>query len=418
MERKKKVVMIMTVTVMALAAVIIGGLVLSFNYPLNNDNNNPDIPATKCVLSIKVLGNGTTSPIPGDYELEKGETMSIVAMPGIDSFFSGWTGSIDGNERIIFVTVNTNGEITANFKKVPTTNYSLTINVNGQGTTDPVQGIHKYVEGTEVNITATSLPGSLFKGWSGDINSTERSISTTMNADKTVTANFVELYSLTILIDGMGTTNMGNGTYIFEKGTELTLEAIPYGFNRFDHWSGDVTGNESLTSIIMHSNMNVTAHFIETTQYSLTIVVYGEGTTDPLPGVYTFSEGEEITITAIEDQSVDWYFDCWTNGISRIHHRSMTFTMDSNVTLVACFAERGVPQYYLTIEVIGDGTTNPPHGFYTFSEGLRITITAIPSRGWELKYWDWGWGQEEEESVTFIIDSDITIIARFWYVGT
>ncbi|MFH1382973.1 MAG: matrixin family metalloprotease [Chloroflexota bacterium] len=68
--------------------------------------------------------------------------------------------------------------------------YTLTINVFGNGTTSPVAGIHVYPEGATVNVTATANTGWQFGQWSGDVTSTDASIAVTMDTDKTITANF------------------------------------------------------------------------------------------------------------------------------------------------------------------------------------------------------------------------------------
>ncbi|MBI4285758.1 MAG: leucine-rich repeat domain-containing protein, partial [Chloroflexi bacterium] len=69
--------------------------------------------------------------------------------------------------------------------------YTLTMAVNGSGTTDPAVGAHTYAAGTVVNITATPDAGWQFVNWTGDVADPNAANTTvTMDADKTVTANF------------------------------------------------------------------------------------------------------------------------------------------------------------------------------------------------------------------------------------
>jgi alpha-tubulin suppressor-like RCC1 family protein len=69
--------------------------------------------------------------------------------------------------------------------------YTLTIAVSGQGSTDPVVGPHTYTAGTVVSISATPALGWRFVNWTGDVaNPNSASTNVTMNAAKTVTANF------------------------------------------------------------------------------------------------------------------------------------------------------------------------------------------------------------------------------------
>ena len=68
--------------------------------------------------------------------------------------------------------------------------YTLTTSVSGSGTvsnnlTGPV-----FLSGTTVKLTATPAVGYKFTGWSGDFTGTTNPVTITMNANKTITANF------------------------------------------------------------------------------------------------------------------------------------------------------------------------------------------------------------------------------------
>ena len=76
----------------------------------------------------------------------------------------------------------------------PGTTYNLTMAVSpaGRGTTTPSAGVHNYNENTVVNITANASQGYTFSGWTGDVASPgSASTTVTMDADKSVAANFV-----------------------------------------------------------------------------------------------------------------------------------------------------------------------------------------------------------------------------------
>jgi cellulose 1,4-beta-cellobiosidase len=73
-----------------------------------------------------------------------------------------------------------------------TENFTLTLVVSGNGTTSPSIGSHTYAPGTSVSITATPAGGGTFTGWSGTATSTTNPITITMDANKTLTANFSE----------------------------------------------------------------------------------------------------------------------------------------------------------------------------------------------------------------------------------
>jgi hypothetical protein len=71
--------------------------------------------------------------------------------------------------------------------------YTLKIAVSGSGFTVPAMGNHTYAQDTVVNISAVAHGGWQFITWSGDVANPSSLVTTvTMNADKTVTANFSE----------------------------------------------------------------------------------------------------------------------------------------------------------------------------------------------------------------------------------
>jgi endo-1,4-beta-xylanase len=70
--------------------------------------------------------------------------------------------------------------------------YTLTVTLGGtgSGTTSLSAGSHSYNAGSAVTITATPLQGSVFSGWSGAYTGSTNPITITMDANKSLTANF------------------------------------------------------------------------------------------------------------------------------------------------------------------------------------------------------------------------------------
>jgi len=104
----------------------------------------------------------------------------------------------------------------------PPARTTLTLAVNGNGTTTPSSGARAYDAGTVVNITATATSGWKFDGWSGDVAApTSATTTVTMNSDKTVVANFQKLPTpLNVKIDYFGITNP------HQQGTSLAPNKI------------------------------------------------------------------------------------------------------------------------------------------------------------------------------------------------
>jgi hypothetical protein len=80
-----------------------------------------------------------------------------------------------------------------NYQPPPVVNYSLIISDNGQGSTNPQNGVNTYQQGQSVSITAYPSSGWQFANWSGDVSGTNSTTTVTMNGNINVTANFTRL---------------------------------------------------------------------------------------------------------------------------------------------------------------------------------------------------------------------------------
>ncbi|MFC1927941.1 leucine-rich repeat domain-containing protein [Chloroflexota bacterium] len=147
----------------------------------------------------------------------------------------------------------------------------ITSTAGGQVTT-PGEGTFNYTGGTAVNLVAEAEEGYRFVNWSGDVEGIDdiNAASTTIavNDNYSVTANFIARYVLTIdSTDDGDVTAPGEGTFTYDEGTIVILEASPDIGYRFMNWTGDV-GNISdvgatVTTITIDTDCTVTASFEE-----------------------------------------------------------------------------------------------------------------------------------------------------------
>ena len=151
------------------------------------------VPEGEVALTVQVSGSGTTIPEEGTHSYPKNTVVEISATADSGWEFTGWDGDVaDSGSATTTVTMDENKTITANFSELPPLPTStLTMAVTGNGSTTPEVGTHEYPQGTVVDITATADSGYEFTGWSGDVADANSATTTvTMDADKTVTANF------------------------------------------------------------------------------------------------------------------------------------------------------------------------------------------------------------------------------------
>jgi hypothetical protein len=391
--------------------------------PAGHENDNPvsitmdsdkSITANftrECTLTIAATAGGTTNPVPGTHTYDTGTAVNITATENAGYRFSGWSGDVPAgheSDNPVSVTMDSDISVTANFIR----EYSLTVAAGIGGTTNPSPGISSHNEDTQVDVTAIADNGYRFDGWTGDVpagHENDNPVSITMDSDKSVTANFIKQYTLTIASGTGGTTDPSPGDYIYDEGTQVDVTAIADNGYRFDGWTGDVpSGHEddNPVSVTMDSDKSITANFIK--QYTLTIAATAGGTTDPVPGDYTYDEGTQVTVTATPE--ANYRFGSWSGDASGTGS-TVTITMDSDKSLTANF----IRQYTLTIASTSGGTTNPTPGSYTYDTGTQVSITATADSSYRFSRWtgDVPAGHENDNPVAITMDSDKSVTANF-----
>jgi len=119
--------------------------------------------------------------------------------------------------------------------------------------------------------------------------------------------------------------------------------------------------------------------------YTLTITTTAGGTTNPLPGNYTHSQGQNVLVQAMPNPG--YGFDHWNLDEANVGSTNpYSVLMNSNHTLGAVFIQIN---YTLTITTATTGgTTNPLPGVYKYAAGSNVIITAIPSTNYRFGYWE------------------------------
>jgi hypothetical protein len=154
---------------------------------------------------------------------------------------------------------------------VPPTEYTLTINASPGGYTVPTVGSYSYSEGTVVQVAAIPEAGYRLVEWqeNGQPISINQSVSIMMNSDRAINAVFEEVvvppdtYSAIISVIGSGYTIPAPGTYIHNAGDIIPVSAVPAEGWQFNHWDGDVSGNQDQIEVTIDKDTSVIAVFVE-----------------------------------------------------------------------------------------------------------------------------------------------------------
>ena len=201
------------------------------------------------------------------------------------------------------------------------TEYNLTISATAGGTTEPVPGDYLYVIGTPVDVSATPDSGYVFSHWSGDVPSGheyDNPVTLTMNADTTVTANFIPeiiQYTLDISAGLGGTTDPSPGAYGYDSGSSIEVEAIPDSGYRFSNWTDDVpSGHETdnPVTITMDGNKTISVNFFELGWQATERLTWNSG------------QSENPSIASDSNDHIHLVWDDSTPGNAEVYYRSST----------------------------------------------------------------------------------------------
>lgn len=146
-------------------------------------------------------------------------------------------------------------------------------------------------------------------------------------------------------------------------------------------------------------------------EISLRISATRGGTTEPEPGLYTYSYRDTATVWAFPQE--EYGFGGWTGDIpdSMKNENPVTILMDTSKSIRANFG-RG---YTLTITSSDHGTTSPSPDTYRYAKSTNVTIQALPNIHCQFVEWsgDIPAGQVEENPITITITRDKAIHAEF-----
>jgi pectate lyase len=193
-------------------------------------------PCNRFTLNVTATNGGiiTKSPARTNNTYFEGELITLLAQNLPALRFDNWSGDLTGSVNPATVAMNGNKTITGNFSAVPT--YKLNVVVNGIGNVTLSSPGGEYPENTVVTLTANSVLGSTFTGYSGSITSTNAVSTITMNSVKNVTASFSSAYTFNFEnVTGFAAAS-GDGFTTPTKGGQCAPDSVfingPAEFNK------------------------------------------------------------------------------------------------------------------------------------------------------------------------------------------
>ena len=225
----------------------------------------------------------------------------------------------------------------------PTLSVSASPANGGSVSRDPSSS--SYANGDEVTVTATAASGYVFTGWSGASTSTDASITVTMDGNKTLTAIFKRLYTLTINASPSsgGSVSRDPDKTSYADGEQVTLTAVDNDGYIFTAWGGASTSTSASVTITMDSDKTLTANFQSAT------VAQGETVADKLVWLKRTAESHNTYLIEVSaDENIAPQTLEYTGAINitviirgvganrtiRLSQNGILFTVKSNVTFI------------------------------------------------------------------------------------
>lgn len=294
-------------------------------------------------------------------------------------------------------------------------NFSLNVLKEGEGTVAVNPDKRTFTNGEKVSITA--VPGSNYFFSHFEVDGSireENPVSFEMRKNTTVKAVFladpVNPDNLVVNVRGDGKVFKSPDKSGYNIGDIVTLTAVAVTGWYFDHWEGDLSGNETEKIINLDAPKTVTAVF-GTTNFLLNVDVQGEGTVIKSPEKSAYNNGETVTLTA--RPAVGWVFDHWEGDLSGSAAEA-TITVNTNKYVKAVFVKE---IYSITTQSVGMGmiALNPQKSGYTYGETVEVSVA--PMAGWYFDHWEGDLsGSETKKTIT--VNGNKSVTAFFGELGS
>jgi uncharacterized repeat protein (TIGR02543 family) len=184
----------------------------------------------------------------------------------------------------------------------------------------------------------------------------------------------------------------------------LTMGVVDAGWT-FTGWDGGGCSGTAPCTVIMNSNIIVTANFIQN-QYILTVnSSHGAVTKNPDQATYTYGTPVLLTMGVVD---AGWTFTGW-NGGGCSGTAPCAVIMNSDTSVTANFTQN---QYTLNLAVSGSGTIVKVPDQATYTYGQIVKLTAFPAASWIFIGWS-GDISGYTNPTSIIIDGNKSITATF-----
>ena len=312
--------------------------------------------------------------VSGAGTYNHGASCTLTATPNTGYVFTRWTKN--GTQVSTNATYTFNVTGAADYVAVFTPTYTINATANpSEG--GSISGTGTYNDGTSCTLTATAATNYRFDNWTenGSVVSTNANYTFTVNANRTLVANFTRTYAITASTNPNGAGSIsGAGNYA--SGESCTLAVTPAAGYTFTNWTKN--GVEVSTDLSFTFSVTEAAAYVAnftTNSYSVSVSAHpSAGGTVSQSGNGTYNHGASCTVTATPNTAYNYSFLNWTeNGTVVSSSASYTFSVTANRDLVANF---GIPCDYVKVTASQDDWS----GDYVIAYDNGVTARVLSGK--------------------------------------
>ncbi len=329
-----------------------------------------------------------------------GDSVTVSATPASSYVFNRWVDennvTVSSDNPYTFVAA-TDLTLKAIFLSSSADTYTITVEVN-DSTMGTATGGGVYADGDAAVLIATAFPGYRFVNWTHTTSdfgvtefSTDDTTVVTVTGNKTYTANFeasavVDTFTVTLNTTAGGTVSPMGSTRVAD-GTLFTATATADSGYHFVNWTnanGAAVSTNNPYAFTVNANVTLTAHFQandpQVTYYNV-IITSADTTMGTATATATGQVAENTSVTATAVALTGYRFVNWTDANGTVVNATnpYTFTVTSDVTLVANFVANGPTPVEATIDA--------SEITYWVGEGSNQAVVAI---NWADAAYAWG----------------------------
>lgn len=265
-------------------------------------SSRKSVAISYCQLDITInpSGSGSVNKNPDKSNYTYNENVQLTAQPNNNYKFDHWGGDLSGTSKQKTLNMNGDKNVTAYFMETeqitkpnrpsgPSSGkvaQSISFTTGGS-TSNSCQNIEYQFDWGDGNISSWGSSDRshsyaetgefCVKVRAGCI--TDSSIVSEWSDPKCVSISYCNL-TINIEPEGTGTVSKSpdKGGYAYDENVQLSANADS-GYI-FDHWEGDLSGNDNFENILMNGDKNIIAHFSEGQISPVHFITFAENTGD------------------------------------------------------------------------------------------------------------------------------------------